>query len=144
MASSAGGCEFETCSRQWFKFQPHLHKPVSPLWTNRAIWKRVHFLNVISHTETTDDEKSEVKVRIMQRRAGQQAATWETRKTQIQKHLQDQTVVNQQLNLEKSAYMNPLQTKRSDGTYGSPFYSKLMPPEYTKWVEEGKACHDYR
>ena len=106
--------------------------------------ERMHFINVISHTETTDDEKSEVKVRIMQKRAGQQADIWETRKDQIQRHLADQTVVNLQLSQEKSAYMNPLQVQRNDGTYGAPLYSKIMPPEFTKWVEEGKASSDYR
>ena len=109
-----------------------------------AAQERTHFLNVISHTETTEDDKTEVKVRIMQRYAGQQANTWENRKEQIQYHLRDQTVINQQLNLEKSTYMNPLQVRRNDGSYGAPLYSKLMPPEYTSWVTEGKASHDYR
>lgn len=106
--------------------------------------ERIHWANVISHTETTEEDKSEVKVRILQRNAGQQTNKWELRKEQLLRHVVDQQDVNSQLAVEKSTYMNPLQTQRSDGSWGSPRYSNLMPPEYKRWVAERKSNMDYR
>ena len=106
--------------------------------------ERVHWVNVISHTETTEDSKPEVRVRILQRNAGQQKSKWETRKEQLLKHLVDNQDVNDQLAVEKATYMNPLQTQRADGTWGSPLYSNLMPTEYKRWIAERKSDLDYR
>ena len=106
--------------------------------------ERIHFANVITHTETTDDSVSEVRVRIMQKRAGQQSSLWDRRKEQLQRHLVDQTEVNQQLSLEKAAFMNPLQVQTTDGSYGSPKFAQLMPKEYKRWIAEGKSNIDYR
>ena len=99
---------------------------------------------MITHTETTDDSVSEVRVRIMQKRAGQQSSLWDRRKEQLQRHLVDQTEVNQQLSLEKAAFMNPLQVQTTDGSYGSPKFAQLMPKEYKRWIAEGKSNIDYR
>lgn len=106
--------------------------------------ERMHWINVITHTETTEEDKTEVKVRILRRNAGQQVNKWNIRKDQIKKHLIDQQEVNDQLAIEKAAYMNPLQTMKSNGSYGSPLYSNLMPTEFKRWVTEGKASADYR
>lgn len=106
--------------------------------------ERVHWINVISHTETTEDNKSEVKVRILQRNAGQQTKKWEIRKNQLLKHLVDQQEVNDQLAIEKATYMDPLQTQRSNGSWGSPLYANLMPSEYKRWITERKSSMDFR
>ena len=118
-----------------------LPKTSTPIY---APQERIHFSNVITHTETTDDSVSEINVRIMQRRAGQQTNIWERRKELIQRHLVDQTEVNFQLGLEKAAFMNPLQTQRADGSYGAPKFSQLMPIEYKRYIAEEKSSVDYR
>ena len=106
--------------------------------------ERMHMINVISHTETTDDNKSEVRVRVLQRNASQQVNKWNIRKEQIQRHLVDKVDLNNQLAIEKAAFMNPLQTQRANGTFGKPRYANLMPQEFKRWVEEGKSSLDIR
>ena len=43
--------------------------------------------------------------------------------------------VRKQLDKEKQAFLNPLQTK-SDNKFGAPKYKSLMPEEYNRWMTE--------
>ena len=118
---------------QTIKSRPGLPKNHLPIY---GAQERMHTINAVSHMETEDESKKEIYIRIIKPKcAGQRAKLWAKRKEQIKHHVMEEEDVRKQLDKEKQAFLNPLQTK-SDNKFGAPKYKSLMPEEYNRWMAE--------
>ena len=74
---------------------------------------RMHMINIAAHLETTSETKTEVHLRVMdphRRQKSQRTKLWKERKEQIVLHLTEDDDITQQMNIEMSTFMDPLQT----------------------------------
>lgn len=107
---------------------------------------RLHMINVASHIESTKENQMEVHLRIMdphRRQRSQRNKLWRERMEQINRHLDEDQDVEQQMEIEMDTFMNPLQTY-ANGRYQGPKYQTIMAPEFKRAMAAAKSDPDYR
>ena len=107
---------------------------------------RMHMVNVAAQLETIREDQNEVRLRILDpnyKVAGRRKKLWKERKAQINKHLHEDEDICQQMDIEMTTFMNPLQSF-SHGKFQGPKYQGVMPPEFKKAMRDGKDHPDHR
>ena len=107
--------------------------------------ERIQYLNMLTslQTEHSNDHSRRVRIIRPSQRARRQEL-WQKRKQQIQEDLVEEIDVAHQQSIEKEAFDNPLQIQRANGMWGGPMYRLLMPPEFTRRMNDELACADIR
>ena len=107
---------------------------------------RLHMVNVAAQLETTREDQTEVHLRILdshRRQRSQRNKLWKDRKEQINRHLDENQDVEQQLAIEVTAFMSPLQSF-IQGRYQGPRFQSIMAPEYKNAMAAAKQSPDFR
>ena len=100
---------------------------------------------MLTSLQTDDPKDVSRRVRLIRpSQRGARVQLWQKRKAQIQKDLDEDEEVAYQLAIEQEAFDNPLQIQRTNGLWGGPMYKLLMPPEFTRRMEEETSCADIR
>ena len=99
--------------------------------------ERIQYHNMVANLQTDDPMDTSRRVRLIRpSQRKQRQELWQKRKLQIQNDLPDELDVANQLAIEQEAFDNPIQIQRSNGLWGGPMYRTLMPPEFTRRMNE--------
>ena len=100
---------------------------------------------MVANLQTDDPMDTSRRVRLIRpSQRKQRQELWQKRKLQIQNDLPDELDVANQLAIEQEAFDNPIQIQRSNGLWGGPMYRTLMPPEFTRRMNEETTDPDIR